>query len=30
MRFFPTYDAFCQVITEGGYLEWKIYQSVAT
>ncbi|PWC16981.1 DUF1870 domain-containing protein [Brenneria roseae subsp. roseae] len=30
MRFFPDYDAFRSVYTEGDYLEWKIYQSVAT
>lgn len=29
MRFFPTYDAFRAVYTEGDFLEWKIYQSVA-
>ncbi|TKI06487.1 YdiL family protein [Martelella alba] len=30
MRFFPDYDAFRSVYTEGDFLEWKVYQSVAT
>lgn len=29
MRFFPEYAAFRAVYTEGDFLEWKIYQSVA-
>ncbi|CNI25071.1 MULTISPECIES: YdiL family protein [Yersinia] len=29
MRFFPDYAAFHAVYTEGDFIEWKIYQSVA-
>ncbi len=30
MRFFPEYDDFCAAYPEGGYLGWKVYQSVAS
>ena len=30
MRFFTDYDAFREVYPDGDYLEWKIYQSVAS
>ena len=30
MRFFTDYSSFHAVYTEGDYLEWKVYQSVAT
>lgn len=29
MRFFPDYASFLVVYSEGDYLQWKIYQSVA-
>lgn len=29
MRFFPDYASFLAIYSQGDYLEWKVYQSVA-